>query len=57
MKGEYSESELLKNKGKLFRYYYQGSEKSTSKNIKKVFMKGLVSKESQLNNQDKQIIP
>ena len=54
MKGEYSESKFFKDKGKLYRYYYQGSETSTAEGIKQVFMKALSSQE---NNKDKQIIP
>ena len=37
MKGKHSESELFKNIGKLYRFYYQGSETSTAEGIKKVF--------------------
>ena len=54
MKGEYSESKLFKDKGKLYRYYYQGSETSTAEGITQVFMKAL---SSQSNNKDKKIIP
>ena len=41
LKGEYSESNLFKDKGKLFRYYYQGSEYSTSDGIIGLFDKAL----------------
>ena len=37
MKGEYSENEIFKDKVKLYRYYYQVSETSTSKGILQVF--------------------
>ena len=37
MKGKHSESELFKNIGKLYRFYYQGSETSTAEGIEKVF--------------------
>jgi len=37
MKGEYSESKFFKDKGKLYRYYYQGSETSTAEGIEQVF--------------------
>ena len=39
LKGEYSESEMFKSKGKLYRYYYQGSETSTADGIEQVFKK------------------
>ena len=53
MKGEYSESDLFKDKGKLYRYYYQGSEASTSKGIEKVFSKAI---KAQAKNKNKNII-
>ena len=53
MKGEYSESDLFKDKGKLYRYYYQGSETSTSKGIEKVFNKAI---KAQARNKNKNII-
>ena len=53
MKGEYSESKFFKDKGKLYRYYYQGSETSTSKGIEKVFQKAM---KAQANNKNKNII-
>ena len=53
MKGEYSESDLFKDKGKLYRYYYQGSETSTSKGIEKVFSKAI---KAQAKNKNKNII-
>ena len=53
MKGEYSESDFFKDKGKLYRYYYQGSEASTSKGIEKVFSKAI---KAQANNKNKNII-
>ena len=54
MKGEYSESKFFKDKGKLYRYYYQGSETSTAEGIEQVFKKALI---SQQTNKDKSIIP
>ena len=54
MKGEYSDSKLFRDKGKLYRYYYQGSETSTAEGIKQVFMKALT---SQTKNKNKKIIP
>ena len=54
MKGEYSESKLFKDKGKLYRYYYQGSETSTAEGIKQVFKKALI---SQSKTKNKKIIP
>ena len=53
MKGEYSDSDLFKDKGKLYRYYYQGSETSTSKGIEKVFSKAF---KAQAKNKNKNII-
>ena len=41
MKGQYSENKFFKNKEKIYRYYYQGSETSTSKGIEEVFSKAL----------------
>ena len=53
MKGQYSENDFFKDKGKLYRYYYQGSETSTSKGIKQVFSKAL---NAQIKNKNKKII-
>ena len=53
LKGEYSNSPMFKEKGKLYRYYYQGSETSTAEGIEQVFAKAV---KSQLKNQGKQII-
>ena len=53
MKGQYSENTFFKDKGKLYRYYYQGSETSTSKGIEQVFSKAL---KAQLKNKNKNII-
>ena len=39
MKGKHSENKLFKEIGKLYRFYYQGSETSTVKGIKQVFEK------------------
>jgi len=39
MKGKNSEKKLFQKLGKLYRFYYQGSETSTSDGIKKVFEK------------------
>ena len=41
LKGEYSENEMFRDKGKLYRYYYQGSETSTAEGIEQVFDKTL----------------
>ena len=49
LKGEYSEKEFFKKKGKLYRYYYQGSETSTAKGIKQVFKKALNAKNRKKN--------
>ena len=53
LKGEYSDSDLFKEKGKLYRYYYQGSETSTAEGIEQVFSKA---QKAQLKNKGKQII-
>ena len=53
LKGEYSDSKLFREKGKLYRYYYQGSETSTAEGIEKVFSKA---QKAQLKNKGKQII-
>ena len=53
LKGEYSDSDLFKEKGKLYRYYYQGSETSTAEGIEQVFLKA---QKAQLKNKGKQII-
>ena len=39
LKGKHSESKLYRDIGKLFRFYYQGSETSTSEGIEKFFKK------------------
>ena len=39
LKGESSKTQFFRERGKLYRYYYQGSETSTSEGIKKVFEK------------------
>ena len=49
LKGEYSESEMFKDKGKLYRYYYQGSETSTAEGIEQVFEKAL---KAQIKNKE-----
>ena len=49
LKGEYSESEMFRDKGKLYRYYYQGSETSTAEGIEQVFDKAL---KAQLKNKE-----
>ena len=53
LRGEYSDSPIFKEKGKLYRYYYQGSETSTAEGIEQVFEKAV---KSQLKNKGKQII-
>ena len=50
LKGEYSESPMFRDKGKLYRYYYQGSETSTSEGIKKLFEKAIISREKNKDN-------
>ena len=50
MKGKYSENKFFKNIDKLYRYYYQGSETSTSKGIEQVFSKAL---NAQMKNKEK----
>ena len=44
LKGEHSENEFFRKIGKLYRYYYQGSETSTAEGIEKVFEKALNAK-------------
>ena len=53
MKGQYSNSKLFKDKGKLYRYYYQGSETSTAEGIEQVFSKAL---NAQIKNKNNNII-
>ena len=53
LKGEYSESEIFKSKGKLYRYYYQGSETSTAEGIEQVFNKA---SNAQKKNKDRNFI-
>ena len=53
LKGEYSESERFKEKGKLYRYYYQGSGTSTSEGIEQVFEKALKAKKNSEENNNK----
>ena len=53
LKGEYSEKPMFKEKGKLYRYYYQGSETSTAEGIEKLFEKAINSQEK---NKGKNII-
>ena len=53
LKGEYSERQIFKEKGKLYRYYYQGSETSTAEGIEQVFEKAI---KSQQKNKGKKII-
>ena len=48
LKGEYSKSKRFKEKGKLYRYYYQGSGSSTSEGIEQIFKKALKAK---INNE------
>ena len=58
MQGKYSENNLFKDKGKLYRFYYQGSETSTAEGIKQVFDKALASKnEKKEDDEDNKIIP
>ena len=53
LKGEYSDSIRFKEKGKLYRYYYQGSGTSTSEGIKEVFEKALKAKKNSEENNNK----
>ena len=53
LRGEYSEYERFKEKGKLYRYYYQGSGSSTSEGIEQVFKKALIAKKSNENSKNK----
>ena len=58
MQGKYSENNLFKDKGKLYRFYYQGSETSTAEGIKQVFDKALATKnEKKEEDDDNKIIP
>ena len=58
MQGKYSENNLFKDKGKLYRFYYQGSETSTAEGIKQVFEKALATKnEKKDDDDDNKIIP
>ena len=50
LKGEHSDEVFFRDKGKLYRYYYQGSETSTSKGIKKVFDRAFKEKKANNNN-------
>ena len=56
LKGDYSEKEFFRKNGKLYRYYYQGSETSTAKGIKKVFKKALNAKNKIKNKKKKEEI-
>ena len=47
LRGEYSESDLFKNKGKLYRYYYQGSETNTIEGLQHIFWKAYESKNNE----------
>ena len=53
MKGKYSENTFFKDKGKLYRYAYSGSEMSTSEGIEQVFDKA---KKASINNKNNDII-
>ena len=53
LKGEYSSNEFFKEKGKLYRYYYQGSGTSTSEGIQEVFDKALKAKKNSEKNNNK----
>ena len=53
LKGEYSEALRFQDKGKLYRYYYQGSSTSTSEGIKKVFEKAVIAKNNNEENKNK----
>ena len=49
LKGENLKSHFFRDKGILYRYYYQGSQTSTSKGIKKIFKKALKAKNDPKN--------
>ena len=53
LKGENSNNVIFRDKGKLYRHYYQGSETSTSDGIRKVFEKA---RRDKLNNKNKDTI-
>ena len=53
LKGEYSEAKRFQDKGKLYRYYYQGSSTSTSEGIKQVFSKALKAKKNSMKSKNK----
>ena len=53
LKGEYSESKMFRDKGKLYRYYYQGSETSTAEGIEQVFEKALKAQIKNKENKEK----
>ena len=53
LKGEYSESKMFREKGKLYRYYYQGSETSTAEGIEQVFEKALKAQKKNKDNKEK----
>ena len=53
LKGVFSDKEFFKKYGKIYRYYYQGSETSTAKGIKKVFKKALNAKNKIKNKKKK----
>ena len=52
LKGEHSENEFFRKIGKLYRYYYQGSETSTAEGIEKVFEKALNAKKKDKENKN-----
>ena len=52
LKGENSEKSFFRDKGKLYRYYYQGSETSTSEGIEQVFQKALNAKKKSKNEKN-----
>ena len=52
LKGEYSDSQMFRDKGKLYRYYYQGSETSTAEGIEQVFEKALKAQQKHKENKN-----
>ena len=52
LKGENSESPMFRKIGKLYRYYYQGSDTSTAEGIEQVFEKALNAKKKDKNNKN-----
>ena len=52
LKGENSESIMFRDRGKLYRYYYQGSDTSIAEGIEQVFAKALNAKKNDPNSKN-----